>query len=131
MSKLATSRTLAHELGHALGLDDCYAFWQVKNQGRIYVPHSDDPVDVMFFNGNEGDWGEESGRGFYGISDTKSKVMMSMLMHGSACNPDIRSDIPTQSVLSLVRFAKTPSETFTSQVGERVIRKDNSEVYSR
>ena len=131
IGKMATTRTLAHELGHALGLDDCYAFRPLKNQDDIYVPHSDAPVDKMFFNGVEGDWGEESGRGFYDVLDTRKKLMMKMLMHGSASKPDTRSDIPTKYVLSLNRFAKTPSETFTSQVGEKAIKKDNSEVYSK
>jgi len=103
------------------------------------VPRSDEPIEKTFFDGIAGDWGEESGRGFYEVSDTRKDVMVKMLMHGCVFNAlasvavtvDERGDIPTKCVRSLKRHAKTPSDNFFSQVGEKSINEKDSEVYSR
>ena len=65
--------------------------------------------------------------------------MQKLLMHGSVLNAvggvapvaDERGDIPTKCVISLKYDAKASSETFISNVGEKAIKENNSEVYSK
>ena len=123
--------TLAHELGHALGLNDCYARMKNGNIGGIVsVIYADDPVDGPFFDNGAGDWGRESGRGFYATEDSKLAVTGKLLMHGFSS--DVRADIPTGRVLSLTRDSGTGTpDTFWSKVGESCIKKRIREVYSR
>ena len=145
VGRRATRKTLAHELGHALGLNDCYAFRlidksrPINNDNCINIEYADNPVDKTFFRGVLGDWGAENGRGFYEVSDTRRNIMQKLLMHGSVLNAvggvapvaDERGDIPTKCVISLKYDAKASSETFISNVGEKAIKENNSEVYSK
>ena len=145
MGRRATHKTLAHELGHVLGLNDCYAFRLIdknrplNNDNCISIEYADNPVEKAFFKGILGDWGEESGRGFYEASDTRRNIMQKLLMHGSvlssaggvAPSADERGDIPTKCVVSLRHDAKASDETFTSNVGEKAIEENDLEVYSK
>ena len=130
VGRRVTRNTLAHEMGHALGLDDCYAFSALKNGGFVYLPYALECVDAATFLHEPGDWGEESGRGFYEMSDTRMSVLMRMLMHGISVRPDSRCDIPADYVMSLKRDATTQQHVFR-RVGERAIQPENQEVYSR
>ena len=130
VGRRVTRNTLAHEMGHALGLDDCYAFSALKNGGGVYLPYALECVDAATFLHEPGDWGEESGRGFYEMSDTRMSVLMRMLMHGISVRPDSRCDIPADYVMSLKRDATTQQHVFR-RVGERAIQPENQEVYSR
>ena len=123
--------TLAHELGHALGLDDCYARMNNKKiGGLVSVIHAEEPVDGEFFKDGAGDWGEERGRGFYAKEDSRLAVAGRLLMYGFSS--DSRADIPTGRVLSLTRDSGTGTpDTFWPRVGESYIKKRNREVYSR
>ena len=129
ITKKAGETTLAHELGHALGLDDCY--WFYKDEGRpvVRMSNADEPVDHAFFLFSERDWGEESGRGFYEKSDTRRFVMSKMLMHGF--NMGTRADVPNNLVFSIRRKATSPQQTTYPRVGANHIVQQNSEVYSR
>ena len=130
VGRRVTRNTLAHEMGHALGLDDCYAFSALKNGGGVYLPYALECVDAATFLHEPGDWGEESGRGVYEMSDTRMSVLMRMLMHGISVRPDSRCDIPADYVMSLKRDATTQQHVFR-RVGERAIQPENQEVYSR
>lgn len=101
IGKEANMLTVAHELGHQLGFDDCYPV----NQGKIgcdYVTTNlhcyNEAVKKSTFMG-KGDWGQEAGRGFYGASDSHGVVLEKLLMYGY--NEGTALDIPDGSVYSL------------------------------
>ena len=123
--------TLAHELGHALGLEDCYARMRRSAGVIVSVGGAEEPVDGQFFFHGNGDWGNERGRGFYGVEDSKLAVAGMLLMHGFSSNV-IKADIPTGRVLSLTRDSDIGTAgVFWSKIGEAHIKKRNKEVYSR
>jgi len=129
-SKVRTT-TLAHELGHALGLEDCYARMKNAKMGVVAsVLHAEEPVDGQFFRGGSGDWGDERGCGFYAKEDIRLAVAGRLLMYGFSS--DSRADIPTGWVLSLTRDSGTGTpDTLWSGVGESCIKKLITEAYSR
>ena len=129
VTKMAAENTLAHELGHVLGLNDC--FWRRRRDRRptVYLPSANDTVDHAFFLFSENDWGLESGRGFYEKSDTIKAVMSGMLMYG--VGNGVKADIPNGVVFSLRRNATSPQRTFYPHVGADYIVPNNQEVYSR
>ena len=59
------------------------------------------------------------------------KVLMMMLMHGSASANDSRVDIPTKYIFSLDRHASDSQHGDFHLVGEKSITKEDQEVYSR
>ena len=128
-TKKAGGTTIAHELGHVLGLDDCYWFYKSKGRPAVYMPYADATVDHAFFMFSENDWGQESGRGFYEKSDTRRSVMSKMLMHGF--NMGTRADVPNNLVFSLRGKATSPQQTTYPRVGADYIVQHNLEVYSR
>ena len=129
MTSLATEATLAHELGHVMGLNDCYWYRKRKNRPTVHLATADDTVDHAFFFFSERDWGLESGRGFYEKTDTQKVIMSKMLMYG--VGKGTKADIPNRVVISLRRNATTPQQTFYPHVGADHIVPQNSEVYSR
>ena len=68
--------TLAHELGHLLGLDDVYDRQKV---GGVYrdIPEGSVTAKRFFFSDVDHDWGAETDRGFYTKEDTLSKLIQS------------------------------------------------------
>ena len=125
--KDATTTVVAHELGHALGLDDCYV---KMSDGITSLPDVEAPVDRAFFINGSRDWGGERGRGFYGTEDSKLAVAGRLLMHGISSNG--RADIADGMVLSLTRTMTngTPG-TCNAKVGASHFKKTNAEVFSR
>lgn len=123
VEKDAPSNALAHELGHALGLEDCYSEW-----GDLKLPIADNAVDMLFFGSDDGDWGLESGRGFYESSDTCQAVMQRLLMYGTG---DGGLDVPDGDVVSFEEYPGTDVDIKFSKVGAKYIKSHNSEVYSR
>ena len=73
--------TLAHELGHLLGLDDVYDRQKV---GGVYrdIPEGSVTAKRFFFSDVDHDWGAETDRGFYTKEDTLSKLIQSVIMYG-------------------------------------------------
>jgi hypothetical protein len=126
---MAKDTTLAHELGHAVGLGDCYWYSKRQNRPLVTLPDLNDTVGHAFFLFTENDWGLESGRGFYEKSDTRRVVMSRMLMHGVSMGE--RADIPNGVVFSLRRNAYSPQQTFYPRVGADHIAPNNSEVHSK
>ena len=125
--KDAATTVVAHELGHALGLDDCYVR---MNDGITSLPDVEAPVDRTFFIHGSRDWGGECGRGFYEMEDSKLSVAGRLLMHGISSND--RADIADGMVLSLTRTMTngTPC-TVNAKVGAGHFKKTNAEVFSR
>ena len=125
--KDATTTVVAHELGHALGLDDCYVR---MNDGITSLPDVEAPVDGTFFIHGSRDWGSELGRGFYGLEDSKLSVAGRLLMHGISSNN--RADIADGMILSLTRaMTNGIPGTFNAKVGAGHFKKTNAEVFSR
>ena len=131
VSKQASITTLAHELGHVLGLEDCYVRFNRRDGMVASIIRADEPVDGGFFLFGACDWGMERGRGFYGKDDSKLVTMRRMLMHGTGTNE--RMDIPAGNVISLSLDARTELEfgTYNPKVGADHIKQENQEVYSR
>ncbi|MCQ2394772.1 MAG: hypothetical protein MJ249_10835, partial [Kiritimatiellae bacterium] len=80
----ANPNSLAHELGHALKLLDCRFFKPSVSDPNYFVsivPRSK-LIDRMDFKPISGDWGDETGRGFYGKTDTFIGIQMKLLMFG-------------------------------------------------
>ena len=114
-------RDVVHELGHALGLDDCYVeFSEAVLQGRQNAITS-----LQFQNGNI-DWGIETGRGFYERNDTVETVIMSLLMYGNS--GDYGFDIPAGKIKALPEGGK--QATYVA-VGANDVSDNESEVYSQ
>ena len=130
ISKEADGFVLAHELGHALRLDDCYPKYQLsaeQDYELIYVMRYNNPVDQRALNGVR-DWGHETGRGFYEKEDTYGKVLSMLLMYAY---DDVVSfmDIPDNQAFSLREGAATSNDTTFVDVGVENIK--ILEVYSR
>ncbi len=92
--------TLAHELGHVLGLKDCYYHKDGTHNG-VYAHYRlairNDPVCRDVFRPETGDWGKESGRGFYERADTLSVTMEWLLMYGFKTEHEM-GDIPDRQI---------------------------------
>ena len=114
----------AHELGHVLGLDDCYTrtrLGELIAGGTLPVHHGDFEVSGQ-------DWWLESGRGFYSLGDEVEIVAEKMLMFGldtSGC------DIPGLWFKSLRRGTLFEDDTVEAPVGAMYIKRNPEEVYSR
>jgi hypothetical protein len=114
-------RDVVHELGHALGLNDCYVeFSEAVIQGR------QDEITSHQFQNSSIDWGRETGRGFYERNDTVEAMVMSLLMYGNS--GDYGFDIPFGKVKALPEGGQ--QATFVA-VGANDVSDSESEVYSQ
>ena len=130
VSKEALGTSLAHELGHAFDLYDCFPAYQYFANGKYemnYILYYENPVDSLALIG-KGDWGDESGRGFYEITDTYGKILKKLLMYGY--NDRAGYDIPDGKAFSLRQGAQTPYETIHVDVGAESTEKNLTEVFS-
>ena len=128
ISKRTTAHAMAHEIGHALGLEDCYVFNTRKNP-PVMIVGADDPVNAAVFSATGRDWGQETSRGFYPSGEHVRSILSEMLMYGVDVGESL--DIPNGTVYSLRKNATTPRQTFSSKVGAEFIKTDITEVYSR
>ena len=110
VTRNATPRGFAHEILHAFGLSDCYSYNYQESNGQpvwLYASFYHEQVTRLTLTG-QGDWGIETGRGFYEKSDTHGILFEKFLMFGYDV-PDA-TDIPSGSILSLKarrpRFAR-------------------------
>ena len=114
-------RDVVHELGHALGLDDCYIeFSDAVLQGR------QDAITSLQFQNNNIDWGRETRRGFYERDDTVEVMVTSLLMYGNS--GDYGFDIPFGKVKALPEGGQ--QATYVA-VGANNVSTNESEVYSQ
>ena len=128
ISKIATDHVIAHEIGHAFGLEDCYTV-NKRKQPPIFLAGVNDHISSSVFADTRCDWGFESGRGFYPADETIGTALQWMLMHGVDAGDSL--DIPSGSVYSLKKKARSSNETFSSKAGANFIKPNIMEVYSR
>ncbi len=105
MDRSANRFTLAHELGHALGLTDIYHEQEgMDAQGRkamFTLGERANAAKSGYFSSHPWDWGEETGRGFYGRGDTLAATIERLLMHGRVSGWP--GDIPDGRVFGMSR----------------------------
>ena len=128
ISKKSSDHVVAHEIGHALGLEDCYIA-NKRFSPPIYIAGMGDLVSSQMFDDKCHDWGLESDRGFYPAHETIATTLPQMVMYGVDAGDS--HDIPSGSVYSLRRNANASNRTFSSKVGANFIKVDITEVYSR
>ena len=120
MGLVGTSSVLAHELGHNLGLEDIYS--RKKYRPDVLMPGWNDHAYVEIFSDLREDWGDESGRAFYEVSDTHGELIDQLLMNGF--NDFDGRDIPSGNVSG---YSPQPANSFDKplrRVGANVIREN-------
>ena len=127
VSQLATQHVVAHEIGHALGLSDCYNYSEVNSNTTKDFSKID--ISGACFASMARDWGSALGRGFYAKSDKYALVQQSFLMYGMDGFASV--DIPDGAVLSISNKAMSVISAFHVPVGASAIKQNNSEVYSQ
>ncbi len=85
----ATALTLAHELGHACGLDDIYIKRTVNGITNELL---DDPIDMSYFFA---DWSEDAINGGYGDLSVH-QLLKNLLMYG--VEEDTAVDLPADKI---------------------------------
>ena len=129
ISRGAEVTTLAHELGHVLGLWDCFA---AANNGKgVPMSNHDNCLSGGCFASAK-DWGAETGRGFYGKTDTVSSAIYRLLMTGFPNGAyGLGMDIPDGMVKAVRVDIGTAGEGEFLPVGAQQIEPDNGKVFSK
>jgi hypothetical protein len=127
ISQQATLHVVAHEIGHALGLSDCYNYSEADSN----TTEDFSKIDISWacFASRARDWGSALGRGFYARSDKYALVQQSFLMYGRDGKTSV--DIPDGAVLSISNKAISVSSAYHVPVGASIIKQNNNEVYSQ
>ncbi len=131
VAKSSDVYTLAHEIGHRLGLNDCYPYVGHKVAGTntwTFLPGCSAPVNHALLTGRR-DWGLESGRGFYEQGDTPMSVYKNYLMYGYTA--PLTKDIPDGRVFSLWDGARSTNDVWYAEIGAEGINTNNLEVYTK
>lgn len=130
--------TLAHELGHALGLLDIYSGHVASFNGgsvmRIDFPDAEMVVGRETFSDSTHDWGLESGRGFYPRTATLKEIVNRFLMLGiqyDDAEDEFPSDLPFRSVWGLPLGAQTTQAAKYVKIGASDAREGKDRVNSR
>ena len=120
---------MADTTGEMLGLTDIYHERKGHDaQGRevmFRLSERGDAVKSIYFPSYPWDWGDETGRGFYGRGDTLAATIERLLMHGRAS--EWPGDLPDGRVFGM-------SRSFTKghlKVGAAEIEKRDWKVYSK
>ena len=132
VTKRCPQNVLAHELGHALGLRDCYVNRKIGQNVSIVMSNADSPIASDMFGKVAVDWCAGSGRGFTESSDTRGKTIMNLLMHGCVEEYSLNGrDIPSSTIKALHENSSTGTDADYVDVGAEQINPNNAEVYSR
>ena len=132
LCKHCPSTVLAHELGHALGLQDCYVEKKDDQEVAIVMSNADSPIGSDMFGNVAVDWCAGSGRGFAESSDTRRTSIMNLLMHGCARKQARNGfDIPAKTVKALHVNSSDGTDVNYVDVGVEQMEHSNEEVYSQ
>lgn len=129
-----SAETLAHELGHALGFEDCYLVKALDENnpsaGNMSLPA--DMLSAMCFRSRPNDWGAETGYGFYSSSDSITAVYGRLLMCGRTFGEGLTAiDIPDGAVWSVTGNAFGATGIGFVPVGASNVFPDNEQVYTK
>ena len=132
----SSAQTLAHELGHALGLSDCYdrySFSSGNNGGRppLNVENPDLPISASRFKSRPRDWGDETGRGFYASTDTYRRILWKFLMFGAEIEDNYNFDIPDGAVECVNNNNNSELSVGAGAIGATGINPTNEGVYAK
>ena len=136
ISNKCSDHTLAHELGHALGLWDCYdSYSSLRDQNSglspLEVTDPDLPISSSRFQSRPRDWGGETGRGFYALSDTYRNVIKQFLMYGTEdFIPHYSYDIPDGAVKCINNNNYQKPSIGFGGIGAVNVRSTNEGVYA-
>ena len=131
VTRNATPRGFAHEILHAFGLSDCFSYNYQESNGQpvwLYASFYNEQVTRSTLTG-QGDWGVETGRGFYEKSDTHGILFEKLLMFGYDA-PDA-TDIPSGGILSLKEYPVSTNDTIRVPIGCEGMKKNEVEVFSK
>ena len=131
ITRNATPRGFAHEILHAFGLSDCFSYNYQESNGQpvwLYASFYNEQVTRSTLTG-QGDWGVETGRGFYEKSDTHGILFEKLLMFGYDA-PDA-ADIPSGEILSLKEYPVSTNDTIRVPIGCEGMKKNEVEVFSK
>ena len=131
VTRNATPRGFAHEILHAFGLSDCFSYNYQESNGQpvwLYASFYNEQVTRSTLTG-QGDWGVETGRGFYEKSDTHGILFEKLLMFGYDA-PDA-ADIPSGEILSLKEYPVSTNDTIRVPIGCEGMKKNEVEVFSK
>ena len=127
----ASDYTLAHELGHALGLEDCISSISIRTDiGELdfRLDNYGATVDSTVFPDGRCDWMAETGRGFYEKTDKVGEVLNLLLMQRDYGTDKL--DLPDGKVIGLTPTATDSSSVHAPEVGARYFMKSDREVYT-
>ena len=131
VTRNATPRGFAHEILHAFGLSDCFSYNYQESNGQpvwLYASFYNEQVTRSTLTG-QGDWGVETGRGFYEKSDTHGILFEKLLMFGYDA-PDA-ADIPSGEILSLKEYPVSTNDTIRVPIGCEGMKMNEVEVFSK
>ena len=135
-SERATDETLAHEIGHALGLKDCYVWRKLPSpdlSGQRYclLTNYFSAVSSSLLTNRPRDWGRDDGRSFYERVDTVGKIGRSFIMYGVGESGNVRADIPNGRINCLRKDATDSAHMQESKIGADDIEPNNERVFSK
>lgn len=136
VSEKAADETLAHELGHALGLKDCYVWSRLQSpdasgQWYCYLTNYMATVSSSLLTNRDRDWGSEEGRAFYEKTDLVRDVGRCFIMYGVGERGNVRADIPNGRINCLVKGATDSSQMQRARIGADDIEQSNERVFSK
>ena len=136
VSEKASDETLAHELGHALGLKDCYVWRRLPSpnasgQRYCYLTNYMSTVSSSLLTNRDRDWGREEGRAFYEKSDIVRDIGRSFIMYGVGERGNVRADIPNGRINCLIKEATDSSQMQRASIGADDIEPSNERVFSK
>ncbi len=120
----SSTNVLAHELGHVVGLKDCFS----RTVAMELMVGGDLPVQRGLFKCDGEDWGEETGRGFYPLGDDVESTLASVLMFGYDKGG---KDVPANWIKALWENEILEERVREIPVGAHFLELDNGKVYSK